>query len=116
MWSDRASGIGLQRVAELIQCERAQDEWLKSVQDTFRIGRLSMDSHALLHGKPTLVPGMTICCTSQCKSTWCRSRAKAMTGNDTLSTSERDELALETLRKECPARKEERQERLFAFS
>ena len=67
IWSDPKSGTGLQGVTELIECERTKDPWLKSVQDEFRIGKLSADSHAFLHGAPTLAPGMTIAGKSTCR-------------------------------------------------
>ena len=47
----------IQVVTELAQCERTQDEWRKEAQDEFRYGRLSVTSHAFLHGRPTVVPG-----------------------------------------------------------
>ena len=113
VWSDCKSGTGLQGVTELTVCERTKDVWLKSVQDEFRIGKLSADTHAFLHGEPTLVPGKTISGKSTCKSPWCRARAAAMTGKESLSKVERRELALETTRRECKECSKERQERIF---
>ena len=83
--------------------------WLKSVQDEFRIGALSTDSHAFLHGMPTLVPGNTIEGKCKCTSKWCRSRAIAMTKLDPPpSADKRYELCKETLDKECEECKSER--------
>ena len=48
---------GIQGVAELVACERAQDEWLRQVQEEFRHGTLSASTHAFLHGRPTDVTG-----------------------------------------------------------
>ena len=48
---------GLQGVTELTRCERTQDVWLQELQGELRVGRLSEDNHAFLHGQPTRVPG-----------------------------------------------------------
>ena len=56
MWASAADG-GLQGVTELLQCERTQDKWLQELQAELRVGRLSRDNHAFLHGQPTAVPG-----------------------------------------------------------
>ncbi len=48
---------GVQGVTELEECERTQDLWLRSVQDEFRRGELTVETHAFLHGKPTMQPG-----------------------------------------------------------
>ena len=50
-------GIGVQGLAELKECERCGDIWLKGVQEEFRNGGLSEDTHGFLHGKPASVPG-----------------------------------------------------------
>ena len=101
IWSDRDSGTGMQGVTELVECERTKDAWLKSVQDEFRFGKLSTDTHALLHGKPSLVPGSTIHGKTGCKSSWCRARATEMAGKESLSKTDREQLALQTLEREC---------------
>ena len=56
VWTSRAQG-GLQGVTELTRCERTQDVWLQELQAELRVGRLSEDNHAFLHGRPTRVPG-----------------------------------------------------------
>ena len=49
VWSPPDTGI--QGVTEFVQCERCDDPWLKEVQDGSRHGRLSEESHKLLHGE-----------------------------------------------------------------
>ena len=56
LWSEDIE-TGIQGVTELTECERTKDLWLRSVQDEFRFGRLTEETHALLHGKPTMQPG-----------------------------------------------------------
>ena len=51
MWSGPDTGV--QGVTELAFCERTDDVWLQSVQEEFRYGKLTTDTHAFLHGKPT---------------------------------------------------------------
>ena len=89
VWSELKEGTGVQGVTELTECERTKDVWLKSVQDEFRVGRLTADTHAFLHGEPTLVPGSTINGKSTCKTTWCRKRATEMFTKQCGSISER---------------------------
>ena len=96
----------------MIHCERTKDDWLTSVQDEFRIGKLSTDTHAFLHGEPTLVFGSTILGESMCRNRWCKERALALSGNEFLPKDKRRKLALETYEKECAACRKERQERI----
>ena len=56
VWLSSVQG-GLQGVTELTRCERTQDVWLQELQGELRVGRLSEDNHAFLHGQPTRVPG-----------------------------------------------------------
>ena len=56
LWSDDIE-TGIQGVTELQECERTKDVWLRSVQESFRCGRLTEETHALLHWKPTMLPG-----------------------------------------------------------
>ena len=44
-------------MTELVECERTKDLCLRSVQDEFRRGQLTVATHAFLHGKPTMQPG-----------------------------------------------------------
>ena len=83
----------------MTECERTKDVWLKSVQDEFRIGKLSADTHAFLHGKPTLVLGSSIDGKGKCGNPWCRERVAQMAGKETLSKLERETLALEISKK-----------------
>ena len=63
---------GIQGVTELEECERCDDVWLKEVQDEFRRGALSEDSHAFLHGRDTSVPGSWLKGDVLCKNQSCR--------------------------------------------
>ena len=63
VWASSVQG-GLHGVSELIRCERTQDVWLQELQAELRVGRLSEDNHAFLHGRPTRVPG-SWCATTQ---------------------------------------------------
>ena len=56
VWAAACDG-GIQGVTELVQCERTQDIWLQELQSELRIGKLSENNHAFLHGRPTNVPG-----------------------------------------------------------
>ena len=56
LWSEDKE-TGVQGVTELVECERTKDEWLRSVQDEFRRGELSRETHAFLHRAPTMQPG-----------------------------------------------------------
>ena len=56
VWASSRQG-GLHGVTELIRCERTQDVWLQELQAELRVGHLSADNHAFLHGRPTSVPG-----------------------------------------------------------
>ena len=56
MWSGKDTGI--QGVTELHQCERDKEEWLRSVQEEFRVGMFTDETHAFLHDKPTMQPGL----------------------------------------------------------
>ena len=111
--SRHQSGTGIQGVTELIGCERTQDELLKSVQDESRICTLSVDGHASVHGKPTLVPGSTIKGKVSCAHTWCRARVKDMASKEAVPKAERDLLALETLQMEGGVCRDERQKRIL---
>ena len=70
LWSDDIE-TGIQGVTELQECERTKDVWLRSVQESFRCGRLTEETHALLHGKPTMQPGSFINGTAQCNTNKC---------------------------------------------
>ncbi|CAE7502899.1 pfh1 [Symbiodinium pilosum] len=48
---------GVQGMTELLTCERTTDAWLQEVQAQVRVGNLSADMRAFLHGQPTTVPG-----------------------------------------------------------
>ena len=74
-WGGPANGI--QGVTELVQVERCKDPWLKEVQDEFRHGKLSKDSHNFLHGLPTSVPGSWVNGDVACRNVSCRNLATA---------------------------------------
>ena len=91
-WSGPADGI--QGVTELVQCERCQDPWLQEVQEEFRYGRLSQNSHNFLHGFPTSVPGSWVGGDAACGNDSCRRLATAYL--DLPLTSLRGKRKLET--------------------
>ena len=62
---------GVQGVSALTECERTKDEWLRSVQKEFCCGRLTQETHALLHGKPTMQPGSFLDGKVQCGTNIC---------------------------------------------
>ena len=70
MWG--VDSFGLQGVTELTECERCDDPWLQEVQEEIRCGKLSVDNHAFLHGKPTSVPGSWCNGVAQCKNKKCQ--------------------------------------------
>ncbi len=61
----------MQGVTELEECERTQDLWLLSVQDEFRRGQLTKETHKFLHRKPTMQPGSFFNGQVQCGTTKC---------------------------------------------
>ena len=58
LWSDAPTGMT--GVTELQQCERTKDAWLRSIHDKFRFSNLSEETHAFLHGAPTMQPGSIV--------------------------------------------------------
>ena len=57
-WGD---GDGcVQGVTELTECVRTEDDWLYSLQEEIREGKMSEDNWHFLHGRPTKVPGSWI--------------------------------------------------------
>ena len=50
MWND----VELFELTDQIRC---QDTWWNDVLQEFRVGSLTIDTHAFLHGEPTSVPG-----------------------------------------------------------
>ena len=75
LWSDDVE-TEIHGVAELQECERTRDVWLRSVQESFRSGRLTEETHALLHGKPSMLPGSCINGTVQRKTNKCAERTR----------------------------------------
>ena len=47
-------------VAELHHFEGTKDAWLRSIQDKFRFGKLTEETHAFSHGAPTMQPGSIV--------------------------------------------------------
>ena len=98
LWSGAKTGV--QGVTELTICERTADEWLRSVQEEFRFGKLQQDTHALLHGEPTLLPGSVIGKKALCRNKKCVRRCKEMLAVTGITDPEREEMAAETKRDE----------------
>ena len=95
-------------------CERTSDEWLRSVQEEFRYGRLCKDMHAfLLHGEPTLLPGSVIGNAVKCGNNKCKLRAEQMASDEGASDMHRATLAQETLAMECKRCRDERLKRVL---
>ena len=69
VWASCEEG-GLQGVTELVQCERTQDVWLQELQNELRVGYLSEENHAFLHGHLTKVTG-----------SWCAQTQKPTCGD-----------------------------------
>ena len=109
VWSGPDTGV--QGVTELEVCERTDDVWLQSVQEEFRYGKLTMDTHAFLHGKPTLLPGSILNGKATCNSDWCKKRACEMVEleqNAPPKGQVRDEHADITMQGECKKCQKER--------
>ena len=103
LWSDDVE-TGVQGVTELVECERTKDLWLRSVQDEFRRGQLTVETHAFLHGKPTMQPGSFFEGEVKCSANKCIRRC-------TQAQARRDfclEFANATVNMECRACKLER--------
>ena len=103
LWSDDVE-TGVQGVTELKECERTKDVWLRSVQDEFRYGRLTAETHALLHGKPTMQPGSFLDGTVQCGYNKCTLRSRHAKAQPRLC----EEFAKVTVDRECVECKRER--------
>ena len=114
VWSGPETGI--QGVTELQKCERTDDVWLQSVQEEFRFGKLTVDTHAFLHGKPTLVPGSCIDGVAKCQTPWCVARASVFAQLEKTAPpqgSAREMCAAATLEGECEVCKKERKSRML---
>ena len=97
VWAPSAQG-GLQGVTELVRCERTQDVWLQDLQAELRVGRLSEDNHAFLHGRPTKVPG-----------SWCARTQRPMCQENTCYQLHKNaSTAITILKYECPICRAER--------
>lgn len=58
-------------MTELTRCERCPDEWLQEVQEEIKLGCLSADNHAFLHGQPTSVAGSSVSGCNACGCVGC---------------------------------------------
>lgn len=103
LWHPQRDGI--QGITDLSVCERLDrdQEWLLSVQNEFRQGALSVDSHAFLHGHPTSVPGSYL-------------KDKCLCGSSICTNLLIQEVsAQEILEKECDICREERKWRCLVL-
>ena len=101
----------MQGVTELEHCERTSDVCLQSVHEEFRYGKLTVDTHNFLHGKPTLLPGSAINSVAMCGSESCKSRAAVMKNMKEVATPQgaiRETYAFATMRDECEDCRKER--------
>ena len=90
VWASSAQG-GLQGVTELVRCERTQDVWLQDLQAELRVGHLSEDNHAFLHGRPTKVPG-----------SWCARTQRPMCQENICYQLYKNASTATILKYECP--------------
>ena len=97
MWG--GSDAGIQGMTELTTCERTRDAWLTQVQNEFRRGELTDDSHAFLHGRPTSVPGSWTTGELLCRQLGCLALLQPPVDKETI------------LRNECEQRARERRTR-----
>ena len=89
------------------------------MQEEFRYGKLTKDTHCFLHGKPTLVPGSTLKGHAKCKNDWCKKRAIQMLElekNGGLKEQFRAEYTEEIMKGECKECKKERNARILVAS
>ena len=108
MWSGPKTGV--QGVTELAQCERTQDVWLQRIQDEFRVGKLSEDTHAFLHGRPIIQPGIYDKQIVRCGQKRCIARSyKAYIREKFMDEDSRTQFARETLAMECKTCKAHRE-------
>ena len=75
---------GVQGVTELVTRERTKDAWLQDVQAQLRVGHLTADTRAFLHGAPTSVPGSWLRDDVGCGNASCRALVNACTPSDIL--------------------------------
>ena len=94
-------------VTELQQCERTKDAWLRSVQDEFRLGKVTEEAHAVLHGAPTMQPGSLVNGNMLCAKKRCTERSSAAARYSNFNNN----FAEQNQRIECLACKEERKSR-----
>ena len=99
------SDMGIQGVTELVECERTDDVWLRSLQEEFRQGKLSEENYRFLHGLPTKVPGSWLNGDVACNNSKCRELVKAAMF---LKHSKFKNHELYVVAKECRLCKEER--------
>ena len=106
LWSEDEE-VGIHGVTELTECERTKDEWLRSVQDEFRRGQLTAETHAFLHGQITMQPGSVVDGNARCNHKWCQRRS-AQASNMNMCCRAFAEL---TVAKECRTCRIERLQR-----
>ena len=94
----------MQGVTELTTCERTSDLWLTKVQHEFREGNLTEESHAFLHGYPTMSPGSTVDGIARCLERTCSERVTAAAKQLKFNEA----FARETMKIECDKCKHQR--------
>ena len=102
------AGECVQGITELTECMRCDDDWLLTVQEEMRMGNMSADTHAFLHGKPTRVPGAYIKNTP-CWDARCQGQCKQLYEAACMMSSKEAETHIHT--NECQTCKEERKSR-----
>ena len=105
---------GVQGVTELEECERCDDAWLKEVQEEFRIGALTADAHAFLHGRDTTVTGSWLHGGVGCGNRACRELCEGARNAALVSAGQRRRRQVtpkEIRQQECQVCREERARR-----
>ena len=77
----------VQGMTELTECMRARDPWLLAVQEEFRKGELTRNTHAFLHGEATETPGSWLNGSTQCGPSECMSRLSEIARDNALECS-----------------------------
>ena len=103
---------GMTVVTELEKCERTKDVWSRSIQDEFRIGKLTKETHAFSHGEPTMQPGSILNGNVMCGHTKCTKRSSVAIGHFSFNK----EFAATTRWNSYPVCKKERASRTLVAS
>ena len=110
---------GVQGVTELVECERCDDAWLKSVQEEFRRGALTADTHAFLHGRDTGVPGSWLHGQVECGNSRCQALSDGAGVSEEAAVGARRQRSVtpkDIRRQECGECRRERERRRLVIA